>query len=376
LILVGVVGGILSESFLMAQGIVYMLLGLLYVAAFISTQPPASNTGYWAGFALGVVGAVMILIAVGFAVPFDSLPLVGPYLGWVNTAFGWVRWLSGQPGSPFLFIYVGLEYLILAFAVCSDSQLMTLTRREFAAYFYSPVAYIVMVAFVFLAGLSFYVFVSYLVRASTGGRFGGGGIPEPVLYYYLFGLLPIFAVVLMVPVITMRLFAEENRSGTMEMLLTAPVKERTVVLSKFLAALRFFLLLWYPWAVYLIALRVEGGEEFDYRALLSFLVALVAMGAGFVSVGMFFSSLTRNQIIAAILTFLAMVTPIILYFIRALAFQSENFWTNLLSYVSYIELWDETARGVISPRYLLFHVSVAIFFIFLTIKVLESRRWR
>lgn len=373
LVAVGVFLGIVNESFLMGQGVLYLLLGFLYAAAYIGVQPAASDSAYYAGLAVGAVGLLMIVLALGHALPLGELPYVGPYLGWINMAFGFVRWPSNQPGAPFLFTYVGLEYLLLAYFVCSDSQLAAMTRREFAAYFYSPIAYMVLVAVALLAGLSFYVFAGILTQTSTSGE----GLREPVLYYYFWWiLLPLFAVVLVVPIITMRLLSEEQRSGTLEVLLTSPVNESTVVLSKFLAGLRFFLLTWYPWAIYLIALRVEGGAEFDYRALLSFALALVAMGSGFVAIGLFFSSLTRNQIIAAILTLVAMLVPLILYMVRGIAFRSSPFWSNALSFVSFVDLWDQASQGIVAPRYLIFHLSLAAFFLYLTVKVLESRKWR
>src|SRR3954447_7362783 len=113
---------------------------------------------------------------------------------------------------------------------------------------------------------------------------------EPIVAQYVFELIPVIVQIFVVPAITMRLLAEEQRTGTLEVLLTAPVNESTVVLSKFLAAWFFYLLLWLPWWLYLIALRYFGGEEFDYRPILSFTVALVATGANFMAMGLFFSS--------------------------------------------------------------------------------------
>jgi ABC-type transport system involved in multi-copper enzyme maturation permease subunit len=177
----------------------------------------------------------------------------------------------------------------------------------------------------------------------------------------------------------MRLLSEEQRTGTLEVLLTAPVNEWSLVLSKFFAALRFFLLVWYPWGLYLVALRVEGGEEFDYRPLLSFAIALTITGALFVAMGLFFSAVTRSQIAAAILTVMGMFVLfgvyLIKFYIRG-AMSPETAWTTVLTYVSFLDLWQEALQGNVVPRMYLFHLSACVFWLFLTVKVLEARKWR
>src|SRR5262249_21387406 len=118
---------------------------------------------------------------------------------------------------------------------------------------------------------------------------------EPVTFYFLYNFFVLIAVIFIVPVLTMRLLSEEKRSGTLEVLLTAPLKDYQVVLSKFFAAFVVYMLAWASWAMFLLALRVEGGRPFDYRPLLAFYIALACTGAGFISMGLFFSALTRNQ---------------------------------------------------------------------------------
>ncbi len=374
MIVVGVVGGILNEDFLMSRGVVYLLLALVYVGAYVGTQSVSSTQGYWAGVALGVVGVLMIVVALGRALPWYNLPYLGPYLGWINDVFGFVHWLSGQPGAPFLFTYLGLEYLALSIGICSDAQWVVLTRRELASYFYSPIAYFVMVSLAFLGGLAFFFYVQRLIFISSAP--GVPGIQEPVIQDYLFSFLPIVCLILMVPIITMRLFSEERRSGTLEVLMTAPVREGTVVIAKFLAGLRFFLLAWYPWGLYLIALRVEGGEPFDYRPVLTFAIALAVCGAGFVAMGEFFSSLTGNQIISAILTLIGMFALLFITILQWIVQRQSEFWSGVFRYMSFYDLLEQASTGQFAPRFLFFHISLAVFFLFLTAKVLESRKWR
>jgi ABC-type transport system involved in multi-copper enzyme maturation permease subunit len=147
-----------------------------------------------------------------------------------------------------------------------------------------------------------------------------------------------------------------------------------VVLSKFLASLVFFLVVCLPWGLFLIALRVQGGEPFDYRPLLSFFIAVTAAGAAFLSIGLFFSSLTRYQIIAAIFTFAVMLPWTVMFFFKQ-KLPMDSAWRTILTHMSWIDLWIESVQGTLSPRYLVFYASVAVFWLFCTVKVLESRRW-
>jgi ABC-2 type transport system permease protein len=178
----------------------------------------------------------------------------------------------------------------------------------------------------------------------------------------------------------MRLLSEEQRTGTLEVLLTAPVDEGPIVLSKFLAAFIFFMMIWLPWGLFLVALRVEGGQPFEYHPLLTFFIALACSGAGFLSMGLFFSSLTRNQIAAAILTFMGMVVLTGFFFgkeiLRNRAGGSDSVWVSVLQHMSWIDLWWTSMEGMLAPRMLIFHVSAALFWLFLGVKVLESRKWR
>src|SRR5262249_35064284 len=159
------------------------------------------------------------------------------------------------------------------------------TRRELSAYFYSPVAYIVLLGVTIIAWLTFAIISNALLGAAQETRTAppGSGVAlsafdfllEPVVEKYLNNRgLALISLLFMLPIITMLLFSEEKRSGTMEVLLTAPVKDVWVVLSKFFAAWIFFMLTMLPYGMFLIALRAEGGESFDYRPLLSFSLAL------------------------------------------------------------------------------------------------------
>jgi ABC-type transport system involved in multi-copper enzyme maturation permease subunit len=358
----GFARGAMFEEFMTGQGVVMLVLGLLYACAYIGLQETGSPRGYRAGLAVGAAGALMMLVGLG-------VPLVPQLLA----GLGWAE----RPHETFfmprglLLLYLGLEYLLVGVGVCSDNKLVVMTRRELAAFFYSPIAYIVLIGVTVLGWYVFDQFLGALLDPDEPLQV------EPVVVGFTAGYFQIFAVVFIVPLLTMRLLSEERRTGTLEVLMTAPVNEVPVVMSKFLAALRVFLLAWYPWALFLVALRLEGGQPFDYRPLLTFFLALMFMGAGWLAMGLFFSSVTRNQIAAAILTLVVMIGLTVLFFIRR-SLPREMVgtpWYNFLEFISYVDLWISSSFGTLSPRQLLLHLSLAIFWLFLTVKVLESRKW-
>jgi len=125
-------------------------------------------------------------------------------------------------------------------------------------------------------------------------------------------------------------------------------------------------------------LRIEGGQPFDYRPLLSFFVALISTGAGFLGMGLFFSSLTRNQIAGAVLTFAGMLGLTMVFFAKMLIealVSPTSPWVTVLRHMSFIDLWIETLDGILVLKYVIFHISAAILWLFLSVKVLEARRW-
>jgi ABC-type transport system involved in multi-copper enzyme maturation permease subunit len=180
---------------------------------------------------------------------------------------------------------------------------------------------------------------------------------------------------MLVPVLTMRIFSEERRTGTLEMMFTAPVDEPVVVLSKFLAMLIYFMGVWAPWGLFLVGLWYWGGEPFDYRPLIGFAIALLFTGSAFLSMGVFFSSLTRNQLVAAVFTFVGMFTFLLIFFVKGML-PGDHWLRTVLTHVSFIDLWINVMQGRMAPRDLVIYLSLTIFWLFLTVKVLESRKWR
>ncbi len=180
-------------------------------------------------------------------------------------------------------------------------RFLAIVGREWRAYFLSPLAYVILAAFLLMNGLIFWAIVAFM---NTPGAPKGQALPYLFTntYFWIFNLF-------VVPIIAMRLFPEERKSGTIETLLTSPVSEAMVVLGKFIGALGFFLTLWAPTLVYvLIILRSQHVDRPRARSLPSYLAVLL-LGGYFLSVGTFASTLTKNQIVAAILAF-GMLIPI------------------------------------------------------------------
>jgi ABC-2 type transport system permease protein len=272
-------------------------------------------------------------------------------------------------------MFLGLAFTLTAVVVASDHPLAILTRREILGLAYSPIAYIVLFSAAAAGTLFHWMFFATL---------SGGIVPEPILTNH-FGLhiLGCIMVVFAVPVITMRTFSEEKRSGTLEMLFTAPVDEWPVVLSKFLPALLLYGLLFVPMMIYLMAMVVVGGSSFDTRPLLSYFLVVLACGASFTSLGIFFSSLTRNQIAAAVMTFVLMMFLFLVGLlggtisdsIKGLSPTTASGLSAVMDRIGFYQLWIRALSGQLELGPVVFHASVAVFFLFATTKVLEARKW-
>ncbi len=429
-----VVAGIFWPQFLLGPGAVTAVLGLGFFAAFFNQTSPTGPTTRigqnWetillvVGAVLGGIGVIALLYAAGRAIV-PSILHEGPnalktaareYDPWKITARAvsiliglaiasiavsrqaplWLRGVAGVLGltvvgcfvtasisapihtqpAPYLVPngivlgLVGIVYLVVALGVCSDSQLIVLTRRELSSYFYSPIAYIVLICMVLFASLGYWLFLDQLgVGDSLSEPVG-----EPILGQYMsFGILGAFQAVFLVPALTMRLFSEEKRTGTLEVLLTAPVADAYVVLSKFAAAWLFFMFCWIPAGIYLIALR-SAGEPFDYRPLLSFYLALGCCGAAFIGMGIFFSSLSSNQLIAAVATFAGMMIQLLTVLAPRFKVVAEGLRA-AASKVDFLSLWQHALAGQLSVTSILVQLSLAVFWLVLTVKVLEARKW-
>ncbi len=355
--LIGLVGGNIRGEFMLPYGLLLALLGLGYCTAFIVVRGIGDDFAYRAGLGLGGLGVLAFLIALGRS----ALPPLFHKFGWLSSTPQEYLMPAGL-----LLMLLGAMYGLTSLALCSDNRLVVMTVRELAAQFYSPIAYIVLFAYVFAHWLAYWMYLGQIIDSPTP-------VPEPMVRGFILQWTAVLFTIFIVPVITMRLVSEEKRTATLEVLLTAPVEEGTVVVSKFLAAWLMFMFIWVPFLLFLLALRVLGGQPFDYRPLFSFFTGLGITAAGFVSMGVFFSSLTRNQIASGVLTFAGMLFLLLTFLFQGLF--RESVWTSVFKHMSFIDVWFDTLDGKLVPTRLLFFATMAIFWLFASVKVIEARKW-
>jgi ABC-2 type transport system permease protein len=180
-----------------------------------------------------------------------------------------------------------------------------------------------------------------------------------------------------IPALTMRLIAEERRTGTIETLLTVPVTETEVVLAKWLAGVGMYLVLLVPFVVYLPFLYFQAGFQFDPGPMLALGIGLVTMGMMFVAIGLFFSALSRNQTTAAIWTFVALFMLIVLTTLCYwLAAERQAPWADSARFLAVLDQVQTLGTGQLDIRYPVLHLSVCVLMLYMSVKVLESRRYQ
>jgi ABC-2 type transport system permease protein len=251
---------------------------------------------------------------------------------------------------------------------------LSLIRRELSAYFLSPIAYVVLVIFLFVTGYGFVLSLDQLT--ATGPR----GIAYPmqrvvnnIAFWLVYLVIP--------PLLTMRLFAEERATGTLEMLLTAPLRDWQIVFAKFVACFLFYVFLWLPTLLYLpVLLGWEWGTTMssgDPWAVASTYLGLALAGAMFLAIGMFVSSLVKSQLVAALIALFVGVIFIAGSATSSLELDPSGWKYEAIRFFT-VPIHFETnfTRGVVDTRNLVLYVTVALFCLFLTVRSLESRRWR
>jgi ABC-2 type transport system permease protein len=255
-------------------------------------------------------------------------------------------------------------------------NILAIVERELRAYFSSPIAYVVLTIFVFLSGIFFRTILAQVMQMGMmsqlqAQQFGPRPMDMPGMISR--GFLSTMSVILlfMIPMITMGLFSEEKKRGTMELLLTAPITDLQVVLGKFFAAGTFFIVLlastWVPMsALYLYGDPASGPIFTAYLGLLLYGLAIIA-------VGLFISTLTENQIIAAVLSF---GTIMVLWLIDVMAANAESTAKEVLTYLSILSHLDDFTKGVLATSHIIFYLSLMLIALFLTYRSIDSLRWR
>jgi ABC-2 type transport system permease protein len=252
-------------------------------------------------------------------------------------------------------------------------NVMAIADKELRSYFASPIAYIMIGLFSLLFGWFFYVYLMAFVQQSQQMmQFGGGGGTN-VNQMMIRGLFQNTAVIILfvMPMITMRTYSEEKRSGTIELLLTSPVTDLQIILGKFIGALGLYAAMLLVTMLYMVILFRIGNPE--WRPIAVGYLGLLLMGGCFLSAGLFISSLTKNQIVAGFLTF---TTFLMLWIINWLGESSGPTTRDLLNYLSITEHFEDFSRGIIDTKHAVYYLSFITFGLFLTAKSVDSERWR
>jgi ABC-2 type transport system permease protein len=255
------------------------------------------------------------------------------------------------------------------------SNVLAIAHKEIKSYFASPIAYIVIGLFALMYGYFYAVMLYYFVRQSMQmGQFSMQGPPamnvNQQMLRPLLQNVTILALFLL-PMITMRTYAEEKRSGTIELLLTSPVTDLQIILGKFLGAMALYGIMLAVSLIHIAILFKFGNPE--WKPIATAYLGLLLMGGCFISLGLFISSLTKNQVVAATITFAVFLMLWVITWIGSFAGPTVE---SLTSYLSIIEQFDDFAKGVVDTSHLIYYFSFITFGLFLTARSVDSERWR
>jgi len=256
--------------------------------------------------------------------------------------------------------------------------LYAIYRKEMGHYFVSPVSYVVVGVFLALSAFFFNYFLAAVMQQAMQmqmqememGMHPNIDVTMEVMRAF-FGLLSTL-VLFLTPMLTMGVFSEERKRGTMELLMTSPITEVQIVVGKFLASVTLFAIMLLPTAAYLVFIYLHSDPVPPWRLLVAGYVGVMLLGGCLLSLGSFISSLTENQLIAAVLTFAAFLGV----WVIDLGRNAGGGAGNVLEYLSVIRHFDDFTRGVIDSSSLIYYASFMILFVFLTVRAVDSMRWR
>jgi len=254
-------------------------------------------------------------------------------------------------------------------------NILAIWQREMRSYFVSPIAYVVLAIFLLLAGLVFYSLLASVVQQTLlQAQYGQGMQPVDVPRIVTQSLFQTTSVILLfvVPMLTMGLFAEEKKRGTIELLLTTPVGNLQALLGKYVASLTFLLIMFAGIAVIISPLFLYGRP--DWKPIFSGFLGMFLYGAAVLAMGLFISTLTENQIVAVIITF---GVSLVFWLIDAVLVASSTGVTrSVISYLSVVGHLEDFLKGVIDTSHIIYYVTFAFVGLFLAYRSLESMRWK
>ena len=252
-------------------------------------------------------------------------------------------------------------------------NIWTVARRELYSYFVSPVAWVLLTIFAFLSGMFTYIISASFVRASLEGQMSGQSFPMNVNEQVIAPLFSNIAVVglFLIPLISMRLFAEEKRQGTIELLVTSPVHDLEIVIGKWLSAVLMYAALLAVLLLDYSFLFVYGNP--DWKPVATGFLGVLLQGACLLALGTFISTLTRNQIVAGAIGF---ALALVLWILNWTTNFGNSDTVQFLNYLSIVSHIDSFSRGIIDTKDLIYFLSMIFLGLFLTARSLESLRWR
>ena len=252
-------------------------------------------------------------------------------------------------------------------------NILAIAHKELRSYFTSPIAYIVIGFFALLYGV-FYVAILrfFMTQAMQAGIMGGAqsmNVNQQVIRP-LFQNVTVVALFLL-PMVTMRTYSEEKRSGTIELLLTSPVTDFEIVMGKFLGALGLYLAMLAVTVIHIAVLYFYGRPE--WKPIVTAYLGFILFGSCFISAGLFISSLSKNQIVAGTVTFAVFL---FLWIITWIGNLFGPVGEKVTTYLSIVDHFDDFTKGVIDTSHLIYYLSFITFGLFLTAKSVDSERWR
>lgn len=249
---------------------------------------------------------------------------------------------------------------------------LAIAGKEMRGYFSSPIGWVISGLFALIFGYFFSAYLDFFVRNSMQAQMGQGG-PVNINMSLIRPLFSNASVIILfvLPIITMRTYSEEKRSGTIELLLTSPVTDWEIILGKFFGAMGLYGAMLLATMLHMTILFAYGQPE--WRPLVAGYIGLLLIGGSFISMGLFISSLTKNQIVAGMVTFAVFL---LLWVINWLGQSFGPTGQAVISHLSITEHLDDFARGIIDTKHVIYYLSFIVFGLFLTARSVDSERWR
>jgi ABC-2 type transport system permease protein len=253
-------------------------------------------------------------------------------------------------------------------------NILAIAHKELKSYFSGPIAYIAIGLWAVLYGYFFVAILQFFVRQSMQmGQFGQGPQSMNVNQQLIRPLLQNVTIMILfvMPMVTMRTYSEEKRSGTIELLLTAPITDFQIIIGKFLGAMALYAVMLAVTTIHIGLLFIYGQPE--WKPIVTAYIGLFLLGGCFISMGLLISSLTKNQIVAGMVTFAVFLLLWIITWIGSFSGPTVD---QLTQYLSIIDHLDDFSKGVIDTKHVIYYLSFITFGLFLTAKSVDMERWR